>query len=1640
MISVAHNLQAMNLQRQYGVSTKKDKKVTERLSSGYRINRAADDAAGLTISEKMRQQIRGLNQGTDNAQDGVSWVQIGDGALNEVHDMLHRMTELSVEAQNGTHTDADRAAMEAEFNQLQHQIDNISQNTKFNTKDIFSEHEPTFYQVEGNISWPHDATHYVYSPNNTLVVSYRENKDDEPSSVTITVPEGTYTTKELADEIDDAVANTPLSFKPKFNFEYTGKGSFNANLEGGVRIESLSGGLSSLLNETYSGGSAGALIGTTVFSTEGARLLITAGKNDHMTFEVEDFSGGISTKSLTLSPGRYTRNEIIDQINSKLAGTGISAKKYGTGIMLSGDDCIISKFKGNMFQIDGASYTSVFYDNVYHGEVSLTAGTFTGGAVLPRSSYENGRDVEHSAFSIKNGVNDQLTFKPNGSDTAVTITIPEGRYQIGDMKTKLNELFTAKGLDLTADFYSSGNYSGLNITSKLKGATSDVGLDASSSAFDTLFVNRTRNVYGSQASFINETTADRNAYYYGGKSFSDSSYDNVPLSVVTGSNDTFRLNIDGHAYNISIASNSYSSAEAIADAINYSMSHTDLGSYAGKVEAVADGGHLRLRAKDGSGIVNLTATNVSGNSGFADIFTTSYKLTTRIIGGQSASLDRVFLDPDSISESERYIYVESADQKVGYNLELPTGSSVSHQDIIDKIATQNGRTTYSDIKYSPSYTNGTDSNFASTANGQTSSPTVSDNNTGITVGGGIEGQVGGGYTVNTPATVTINLKSSFTPAAGSDEIRLKINGREELFTFEHKAYTPASFATELQNKINAVYGDKYGGATVTSTGNGVKITARLFDEYGTEMPANETNISYTSGNSSLLRELNTTRTPAVYTTPNSPAGALLPNSGINVNAGDTFVFSLNGVQKTVNLTALSNGSGSDFAAMLNNCLAAQNIDVTASAVRYNSSGYQLRLTSKATGSGNTIYYSSKNGGTVSAALYRDLTTAGTATASGVRVKDSISIEEGKNVFRYSVDGIGKSVTLDAKTYTRSQFLDELNSKLQGASASINNGYLTLTSNTKGTSSKILMPYDTASDSAMRAIWGQNEHHAPALTASFDPTNHLVLTSRDGTEFRISSAGTAMVEQNRTPVGNGYSSNTGYTSTKHATIDGGPLTISDSNPLVIDEWNDTLKFNYFQGSLRIPVSVNVDHGTYTSYDALRDNLQAKLDGALGSGEVSVTADLNGVVISAVKAGSTRYIGTPSSTSKTTSPRLFGDFYDKVMNRTTETTDRMSTSSSVGSNVAGTGKLPYVVGRRNVKDKPVTIKSDINDTLTLDFKYPGGGTKTFSMKLDTGTYQGSSLANMIQNKLNDQLESAGLSKNLIEVSIGGTSAVVAGVDNDKVLTFKLSNSLPLPGSGEYVIDAIGGNAAFSVFYQTTGELVPAYIEGVKNINEGVVIEDGYNVLSFSVDGKDYSLEIPPGEYTGPEMIDTLNGLLSGKNAPVKAEMTDDGELKISHKKMGAHPITGLSGSARGSLFFNEYGGEDEDRSINIQYSSMIDDNRTIDRPTVNTAFLGINSVTITKPKYAGKALERINGALERVSEVRSYFGAAQNAIEHVINRNNNTSENTQAAESRIRDTEMSSAVVEHAKNLILMQAGEAMLSQAKMNSQSVLQLLQ
>lgn len=186
---VKHNITAMNSDRMLGLTTSSQAKSTEKLSSGYKINRAADDAAGLAISEKMRRQIRGLTQASSNAQDGISAVQTAEGALTEVQDMLQRMNELAVKAANGTQSESDRQAIQNEIDQLTTEIDRVSETTKFNET----------YLLKGDKSLENGHT-YSYKNFDAAQTGAATMSTDGATSLTAAFTAGTVDSQKLQDE------------------------------------------------------------------------------------------------------------------------------------------------------------------------------------------------------------------------------------------------------------------------------------------------------------------------------------------------------------------------------------------------------------------------------------------------------------------------------------------------------------------------------------------------------------------------------------------------------------------------------------------------------------------------------------------------------------------------------------------------------------------------------------------------------------------------------------------------------------------------------------------------------------------------------------------------------------------------------------------------------------------------------------------------------------------------------------------------------------------------------------------------------------------------------------------------------------------------------------------------------------------------------------------------------------------------------------------------------------------------------------------------------------------------------------------------------------------------------------------------
>lgn len=1665
---IAHNLLAMNAERTLGVNTGNKTRAMEKLASGYRINRSADDAAGLAISEKMRRLIRGLNQGTENAQDGASWVQIGDGSLDEAHSMLHRMTQLSVQALNGTWTDSDRSAMQAEFEQLQKEIDRLTDASTFNENHIFAEHNVPYYQFEGNIRWMPNQKHIVGENNNTLSITYRMAEGERPQTAEIQVPPGQYTTKELVDEIDSALEKAGL-FDKGMRFEFTTQGTCNLNLEGGVSIDEAKGGLAYLLYDVYEGGSTGALIGTTAFESDSpdVKLSIVAGKNDEISFDIVSLDGTTIHKELkvptepdlldpTIKRKGYTRPELIKWLNDSLADTSVRAVPYGKGIKLESDDSIITGLKGNMFKVDDKDkgedvYTSVFYDNIGYGPVTQKPAVLTGGGVLSTTN----DDLEHGYFYI-NSSNNELLVTPNGGGPAVSLKIQEGYYTADDMRKELNRLFALNHVELEASVYgdkTKDDYQGLVITSQVSGLNTEVGIDPASSAYNTLFVTRAYNKVEESESYVRDPRRDVDASFTGSKLFGTNDW---PLEVKAGVNDKFILTVNSKKYEITLDTGAGQTAVydavhllngAISKAINAVKNTITDPDEAKLLDSIwlsnaSSGSTARVKVQssdrgvDYIGVSAAVGSNGKVNEGYADIFTTQVQYQNNAANGSGhVSLNQQIQVPVTVSGSNQRFEVRL--DGVDYRLDLPAKTYNTYEEILQAINNHpnlpKAEVRDDPIRFTGVSASGKNTTFQRKHTGIVTPPAAPVNYAVKGSSGTEQGEVGTDKNA-TPAVVKMNLPYFKNPPGltidgTNGQLKLNVNGVVRTINLDAGTYKSVSaLAQNLQKKLNdsGAFGTGDGGIDVTYDSKNLILTTRKKGE--------DAAILCGSADSKFIEHINTRLEPTSIL-----LNQHVLNSSINIQAGknDTFKFKYNNKDYTLKLDP-GTYNRTSIKEQFNKQLAAQNIGVRAET----DSNSSIRLTETVPGNGNTLEFDSENGkgGTCIAALFGDTAVQNqpAEVTIGSDIQEKITIDNTRNTFKITVNGAEQTVTLPAgKTYlSRDAFIKDLDTALKGlgVTASLNGSKIKLTTTATGASARIKVDYDE--NSALKEIFGTNRNLHRGLKAEFDSSHRLKLTALGvdgkedgGGEIHVASQyGSIFQKPGKTVVSTAPgTAQTGYHSKIHSAIEGAAL----RNPTVkINQWNDKLSFRlYYTDTSAYSVNIALERKEYT-YDELKEELEKKLNAGLGTTDgrrMTVEVSADGVKIMAENPGNLYRMDEKS---------FSGGFYYNVLRRTAEQEYKTKPVVTKGRNENAT----YAVGRKDIRNVTTEITTGVNDTLTLDFTY-GNTVKKLSMTLDAGKYSGSALVAHIQKKLNEQLVAEGLEPNLILANVGGINTGVTGNNDKNALTFSLSNSIELPSKDKdtvYTIDGIGGNAAFSVFYQTDGDIRIAYVTGTKDVSGGVTMPKDSD-LSFDVDGKRYTITMPAGKYSQEKMLEELNGQLKAAGAPVLAKVTD-GMLTLSHTKYGKHQITNISGDAKKWLFFQENGQKEGQKDIWLRVGSESGDGVVIERPNVNTSFLGINSVTISKPKYAEKALARVKKAVTTVSSVRSYFGSMQNRLEHTINQNNNTVENTQAAESAIRDADMAKEMMAMSQSGILENVGQSIMAQANRSRQDVLSLLQ
>ncbi len=410
---IQHNLTAMNSNRMLGLTTKTQAKSTEKLSSGYKINRAADDAAGLSISEKMRKQIRGLTQASLNAQDGISAVQTAEGALTEVHDMLQRMNELAVKAGNGTMSESDRQSVQDEIDQLVTEIDRVSETTKFNETYLLkgSGKNVNAGEVSARVNGKiqdgvmTEARGNIFSATFDMAdASKMDVGTDDTATIEYKDEEGNTRTKDVAFKTGSDAKSTAANLAEAINKDDTLKHIFKASSDASGKIS-----VESKLDGTKTDDTKNAVQKITFES--GSKIAADQAKRLNKFVGIDQTTADDAAyKALrTAATGESYALE-IGKANNTTAGAGPAAGAFTLNMQ-----------DGESITINGKTYT--YDENKKTGDEANTFKTFADLQKLIGDDFK--LDVQISATKVSQAYNDDNSENGDAVKEAFTTTVKD---------------------------------------------------------------------------------------------------------------------------------------------------------------------------------------------------------------------------------------------------------------------------------------------------------------------------------------------------------------------------------------------------------------------------------------------------------------------------------------------------------------------------------------------------------------------------------------------------------------------------------------------------------------------------------------------------------------------------------------------------------------------------------------------------------------------------------------------------------------------------------------------------------------------------------------------------------------------------------------------------------------------------------------------------------------------------------------------------------------------------------------------------------------------------------------------------------------------------------------------------------------
>ncbi|SQB35725.1 flagellin [Clostridium cochlearium] len=531
----------------------KNKSSVKKLSSGLRINNAADDAAGLAISEKMRAQIRGLNQASRNVQDFISMMQVVDGGLNDVTEAMQRMRELSITALNGTYTNEDREMIQNEYGNLKEYINNVSFFTEFNTINVYEEHRDTYEKFKGNKVLDDEVT-VIKGVTDYLGVKV----DGELKEIYL--DSGIYTREAFVDMLDDKLWDVDRNLIPSLDKNNV----LSLSAENCKKIDGLVGGALSFFYEYHISMGAGTVFGSSDLS---GKLDIITGSNDKFTFTIEDKRYNVKFPPTPYPPymGKgYTADEIVNIMQEQLDAQGADVKVYmnGNQIALDAGYRIIDGFAGNMIKIDGI--TSILYDNAKHGKIHKTKG------------YTTGRVSINSPIEIKKGENDTISFYLDDDNSSEKNIVLEGKTYntIGEIVDEVNKKLEEQNIEAFAE--ASGT--NLKISSKKLGYGSKIKLLDTANGYIPLFceITEVSPTYNNGETIANPPPEGSTTPTYDYKSAYVMSSNFFNGITIDGSNDKLNFNVSGINANVNLTHGRFNSINEFKDSLQKSINNAGI--------------------------------------------------------------------------------------------------------------------------------------------------------------------------------------------------------------------------------------------------------------------------------------------------------------------------------------------------------------------------------------------------------------------------------------------------------------------------------------------------------------------------------------------------------------------------------------------------------------------------------------------------------------------------------------------------------------------------------------------------------------------------------------------------------------------------------------------------------------------------------------------------------------------------------------------------------------------------------------------------------------------------------------------------------------------------------------------------------